>query len=276
MWFAAPYVALRVVGLGLYSSVLWVTPEGRKAITLFATLSIGGLAAVLMGAYAGEQQVMFWALAIFLDVIAALIAGGHIGWGLHPEHFAERHGLIVIIALGESLIVAAGGLSGAERSGDLLLVGFLAVAITCGLWWTYFPVAKPELEHALTSARVEDQARVARDSYSLGHFPMMCGIIAYAIAIEEAVAHPSDALPTEARVVLAIGLLLFVGGLAIALWRASCSFKWTRVIISLLTAAAILALTDVSAVVSLGLAFVGVALVAFLEEKTAERMQAAA
>lgn len=75
MWFAAPYVALRVVGLGLYSSVLWVTPEGRKAITLFATLSIGGLAAVLMGAYAGEQQVMFWALAIFLDVIAVVSLG---------------------------------------------------------------------------------------------------------------------------------------------------------------------------------------------------------
>ena len=274
LWFAGPYVALRLVGLALYTTVMWQSEESRSAVSLFATASLGGFAAVIIGAFS-EDQAMFWGLAIFLDVMAALIAGNtRGGWGLHAEHVAERHGLIVIIALGESLIVAAGGLIGAERTIELLIVGFLAVAITCGLWWTYFPVAKPELQHALASADEGGQAMLARDAYSLGHFPMLCGVIAYAIAIEESVAHPSDPLTTEARLALAMGLFFFVGGLAFALWRAHCRMKYGRLIVTVVTAAAVYLVVDVAAVVSLGIAFAGVVVVAVLEEWTAERLRA--
>ena len=273
IWFAGPYVALRLVGLALYATVMWQDDVARKAVGLFASASLMGFAAVGIGAFWTEHQALFWGLAIALDVVAAMIAARRSGWGIHPDHFAERHGLIVIIALGESLIVVAGGLAGAERTPALLTVGFLAVAITCGLWWTYFPVAKPELEQALQSASEQERAPLARDAFSLAHFPMLCGVIAYAIAIEEAVAHPSDPLTDTARLALALGLLFFVGGLAFALWRARLEVRVGRIVVTVVTSGAVYIVADVSAAVSLGIAFSGVAAVAFLEERTAERMQ---
>jgi len=211
---------------------------------------------------------------LILDFIAAGVAGRGT-WGLHPEHFAERHGLIVIIALGESLIVAASGLVGAERTPELLLVGGLSVAITCVLWWVYFPVAKPELEGALVAADPDGQGALARDVFSFAHFPILCGVIAYAVAIEGAVAHPGDPLPGTERVALALGLFLFVGGLVLALRRASCrsrGSRLSRIAVSVVTAGAILALTGVNALVSLGIALAGVLVVAVQEEALAGRL----
>ena len=275
IWFAGPYVLLRLLGLGLYATVMWQSEMGRRAVGLFATASLAGVVAVVIGAFAPGGPAPFWGLAVFLDVVATLIAGGQKGWGLHAEHFSERHGLIVIIALGESLIVAAGGLAGEPRTVELLIVGFLAVAITCGLWWTYFPVAKPELERALADAEEGERTKLARDAFSLGHFPMLCGIIAYAIAIEEAVAHPTDPLSGGARFALALGLFAFVGGLAFALWRASCRIRVGRILVTVVTSVTVYLLTNVAAVVSLAVAFAGVATVALLEERTAERLRAA-
>jgi low temperature requirement protein LtrA len=275
LWFGIPYVAVRVIGLAVYVGVMRENEEGRKVVMQFATTSVGGLAAVLMGAYVGgDAQVMFWVLVILLDMVAASAAGAGAAWGLHAEHFAERHGLIVIIALGEGLIVAASGLVGAERTPMLLVVGALAVAITCALWWSYFPGAKPELERSLRNASDDVRASMARDAFSFAHFPMLCGVIAYAVAVESAVGHPADALSTAHRIALASGLLLFVGGLAVALGRASCTVRTSRVIVAVITAAVVYLLAGVPAAVSLGVAFAGVATVAILEERLAERLQA--
>jgi low temperature requirement protein LtrA len=246
--------------------------EGQRAVRSFATASLGGLVAVVMGAVAGpDAQAMFWVLVIILDMVAAGVAGSGV-WGLHAAHFAERHGLIVIIALGESLIVAASGLVGAERTPMLLVVGFLAVAITCGLWWTYFPVAKPTLERALEQEPPQGQGPLARDAFSFGHFPILCGIIAYAVAVEGAVAHPGDPLGTPERIALGTALLLYVGGLALALWRADGSIRVSRALVALITAALVWGLAGVAAPVSLGVAFAGVVIVATLEERLARRL----
>ncbi len=116
-WFAVPYVLVRIIGLGLYIRVsLDAGPSHRTAVRTFALLSVGGLAAVLAGGFAGGSTTYWlWGIAILLDIVAALVGVEAGEFDLHPDHFAERHGLFVIIALGESLIVAAGGLSGAER-----------------------------------------------------------------------------------------------------------------------------------------------------------------
>jgi len=167
---------------------------------------VGGLVAVLIGSIVGGTlQYWFWGGAILLDVVAAAVGGQAEGWNLHPDHFAERHGLFVIIALGETLIVAAGRVTEASWTGILIAVAILAVAITCGLWWSYFPRAKPVLDQALESIRGAKQTRLARDVYSLIHFPMLCGIIAYAFAVEETAAHPGQPLPFEARLSWRLG-----------------------------------------------------------------------
>lgn len=103
LWFAGTYVAVRVLGLLIYDWVAWEDPSQRAAVRLFSVVSVGGLIAVLVGGIlGGAAQYMWWGVGVVLDVVAAGIGGRAEGWNLHPEHFAERHGLFVIIALGES------------------------------------------------------------------------------------------------------------------------------------------------------------------------------
>lgn len=222
LWFAVPYVVVRSVGLLLYHWVAWRDPQQRRAVRIFGGASLLGLAAVLAGALlGGAAQVPLWGLAIGLDLLAAGVGGQAEGWHLHPDHFVERHGLIVIIALGETLIVAASGLTGAERRGATLTTGALAVAVTCGLWWTYFRQARPTLEHALAEREDNARSRLARDAFSVLHFPMLLGVIGMAVATEEALANPDQALGTPLRAMLAGGALLFVVGTGAALHRAT-------------------------------------------------------
>jgi len=271
LWFAVPYVVVRVLGLTIYGYVAQAADVSQHAaVRTFTLTSIGGLAAVLVGAFlGGSTQYWLWGMAILLDIIAAAVGGQQEGWNLHPEHFAERHGLFVIIALGESLIVAAGGVADAEAAwtGELLAVAILAVATTCALWWTYFTRCKPALDHALESCHGAVQSTMARDVFSLAHFPMLCGVIAYAYAVEEAIAHPGEPLPFAARLAMAAGLALFVGGMVPAMWRAVHRPLVPRLLLTAGLVAGVLSLADVRPVTTLAIGFAGVAAVAIFEQR---------
>jgi low temperature requirement protein LtrA len=231
-WFAAPYIAVRVVGLVVYSWVAAGNSGQLQAVRTFGSLSLLGLAAVAAGAVVGGEALYWcWGLAILLDLAAAGIGGRHGGWNLHPDHFVERHGLIVIIALGETLIVAAAGLSGAGMSAAAIATGVLAVAVTCGFWWSYFRHARSAFEHALAATSTASRAAVARDTFSVMHFPMLCGIVAMAVATEVALAHPNDPLAVDMRVALGAGAVLFVCGTGLALWRATGRLPLARMVV---------------------------------------------
>src|SRR5690606_36878858 len=124
----------------------WEKPARRTAVKLYASLSVGGLATTLAGAaIGGTEQYWLWGLTILLDFLAAWFGGQAEGWDLFPEHFVERHGLFVIIALGESLIVTASSLAGAAWTVSTSVAAMLAVALSCALWWTYFACNKERL-----------------------------------------------------------------------------------------------------------------------------------
>ena len=266
LWFALPYVIVRGIGLGIYGWVAESNPSQHAAVKTFTLVSVGGLAAALVGGIlGGTLQYVLWSVAIILDVIAAAVGGQQEGWNIHPEHFAERQGLIVIIALGETVIVAAAGLSGAEWNLQLVVVAVLAVLITCALWWTYFTRIKPRLDHALEASRGAVQSTMARDVFSLVHFPMLCGIIAYAAAIEHALAHPGDPFDLPSRLALGIGLALFLDGLAIAYWRATGKVLHARFVIGAITAIVIIAAAGVASTISLAIGLAGVVVVAWVE-----------
>ena len=269
IWFAIPYVLVRVIGIVLYGEVAAAAdPSQHAAVRRFAIVSIGGLVAVIVGALAGgTAQYYLWGVTILLDVVAAMIGAESEDWNLHPDHFSERHGLFVIIALGETLIVAAGGVIGVTWTPDLAAVTLLAVAVTCGLWWTYFSRTKPALDHALESCTGAQQSAMARDAFSLTHFPMLCGVIAYAVATEEAIARPSEPLDLPVRLALAASLLLFVGGMALALMRARRGVLSLRLIITLVTAGAIVLISGVSPPWTLAIALAGILAVAVQEER---------
>lgn len=220
LWFVVPYVAVRLLGLGLYGWVAADQQERRSAVRSFALLSLAGLAAALLGgALSTPWRGLLWAATLALDLWAALRSRYGSGWGLFPSHFAERHGLFVIVALGESLIAAGLATAGAARTPQFVAVSVLAVATTCGLWWTYFGWAKEAVEAAVRVTPEPAASGLARDAYSLLHFPLVGGVIGVAVAVEESVAHPHEALPGGTLVALGLGVVLFVGAMALIVRR---------------------------------------------------------
>jgi low temperature requirement protein LtrA len=246
LWFAVPYVSLRVVGLLVYYWVAWADPAQRRAVGIFSLVSVSGLIAVIVGAAIGGTALYWsWAAAILLDLAAAGVGGQLEGWNLHHDHFVERHGLIVIIALGETLIVSAAGLTDAPRTPLVLATGILAVALTGALWWSYFREVRSTLEHSLAARTGNARSSMARDVFSVLHFPMLCGVIAIAAAIESALAHPDAPLAIDMRLAFGVGAVLFVCGTEAALWRATGRTSPWRWLIMPIAAGALIAVGTV-------------------------------
>ncbi len=250
-------------------AVAWNVEDFRTAVAAFAMVSIGGLAAVIAGSVTGgNAQYWLWGAAILLDVIAASVAGQQKGFNVHVEHFTERHRLFVIIALGETLIVTGAGLTGVEWSTELITLAIISVAITFGLWWSYFPRAKPALDKACEGRSGTELAQTARDVFTIMHFPMLGGIVLIAVVFEEVLAHPGDALHLESRLALAAGLLLFVGGMSGAMWRATGRPLLGRVVVIGVAAVMVSVIGDVHPIVTMGLGVAGIALSQILEHFT--------
>jgi low temperature requirement protein LtrA len=164
-------------------------------------------------------------VAVAIDLASAWRAGDG-EWRLYPGHFAERHGLFVIIALGESLIIA-----GAGSTDTGLQVGTVLppVLVTAALWWTYFGWAKDAMEEAGAATPSARRGAFSRDVYSLLHYLVVAGVISFAVAIEETVAHPGEHLEPVGVAALVIGVALFVGGTGVALLRAGAGLPTVRV-----------------------------------------------
>lgn len=232
MWFAVSYVLIRIIGLILYIRVTSSLKGQRSAVIVFALVSITGLIAVIVGAIVEPSlRFIFWIAAVLLDLLASFIGAKSGEWNLLPKHFAERHGLIIIIALGESLIVAATAVSGQERSLDLIVVGGLAVITTCLLWWSYFSWISEYLEEQISKKSGSRQSEFARDAYSILHFLIICGIIGIAVGFEKTLQHPQDILNMPIGLTLGGGYALFIGISAAAVWRANKLLLLPRFII---------------------------------------------
>ncbi len=218
-WFAFSYVIVRMLGLGLQLRLQAGTRENARAFYAWIGGSVFGLAAVVVGGLVDSPgREIFWGAAVALDVLAAARAGRG-QWRIHAAHFAERHGLIVIIALGESLIAGGVALSGLDRDGAFAVGTIAAVAAVCALWWIYFGLAKETMEEHLEATSLEDSGRVARDVYSFGHLPIIAGVIGMAVGIEDVLAHADEALGGEALVALILGVCLYLGGVAFGVYR---------------------------------------------------------
>jgi low temperature requirement protein LtrA len=251
MWFALPYVVVRVIGNVIVYKVSLEIPSFRDTIRSWIALSALGVAAVLAGALlGGRSQYLLWGLAIILDVYAASASGRGSGNALkiNPAHFVERHGLFVIIVLGETLIVAAAAVSSSQWTGNVLLVALLAVALTGGLF-----------------KDTDDGASFAVDVFSFGHYILLGGVIVYAAAIEQAITHPNEALPGAELLGLAVGMVLFVSGMSVARWRAIGKLSTRRVVINIVTAFAIIASAGLDVSLTLGIALIGVLTIAIFE-----------
>jgi low temperature requirement protein LtrA len=263
--FPLSYLAVRVVGIGLQWRLAGGDPEWLKSVRIWTLGSSVGLLAVAAAVLlASEYRFLALGIAALADVGAALRAGRN-EWRIYPKHFSERHGLFVIIVLGESLIAAGVSAGAQEIDAAVLTVTITAVAATCALWWTYFGWVKEALEEGLTAQTPSVIGRFARDVYSFAHFPLIFGVVGFAVSIEAAVAHPKDALPGPVLAALVIGVSLIVGATAAALLRASRQVppvRWVAIVVTLVSAPI---LAGVEAWLALALVTAVIAALAFIE-----------
>jgi low temperature requirement protein LtrA len=219
IWFALPYLVVRLLGLGLQVRVE-MEREGadHAAVYRWAGASLVGLALVLVGALVdpGLRSVV-WLGAIGADFAAATIAGRAATWDLNPAHLAERHGLFVIIALGESLIVAGAAIASEALAPGLVTAAGASIVVACLLWWTYFGWLSEALAHRFAAADPRRLGPLARDAFSFAHFPLIGGIVGFAVAVEETVVHPDDPMTGPVVAALGVGVALFVASSSLSL-----------------------------------------------------------
>jgi low temperature requirement protein LtrA len=219
--FACFYGIVRAGQIVLFVVASRDDPELRKSVTGLAASTALGVGILVAASFTdGALQGGLWAVALLIDMGGPYLFGSE-GWKLVPGHFAERHGLIVIIALGES-IVAIGVGSEAGVDAGVVAAALLGSGVAAALWWLYFDIVALVAERRLSNAEVgREQNEIARDSFSYLHFPMVAGIVLLALGLKKTLGHVEDPL----ELVPATALL---GGTAMYL-LAHVAFRWRNV-----------------------------------------------
>jgi low temperature requirement protein LtrA len=211
--FALAYGVFRVAHIALFMLAGRGDDALRRSVTgLAASTAIAVAVLAAASLLDGLAQGALWALALFLDMAGPYFFGSE-GWRLVPAHFAERHGLIVLIALGESIVAIGVGAAGKLDFG-IGTVAVLGVALAAAMWWIYFDVV------ALVSARRLGEAEVgrvqnelARDSYSYIHMALVSGIVLVALGMKVSIGHHEQHLHDVAAFALLGGVAIYLLGL---------------------------------------------------------------
>ncbi|SCL48002.1 Low temperature requirement protein LtrA [Micromonospora chersina] len=223
---ALAYVLLRAVHLALYHWAAAGVPGLRARIRFFAAVSAAGWVPLLLGALlAGAAHAVLWVVAFVVEIGGQRLSYGRRGaWPLRSaSHFTERHGLVLIIALGESVVAAGVGAASAVTAPPVLGVALLGFAVTVCLWWLYFDRVAPTAAGVLAAATGERRDRIAADAYSQTHLLLITAVIYLALGIEQVLAHVAGAhggaghavdatLSWSASVALYGGAALYLGG----------------------------------------------------------------
>jgi low temperature requirement protein LtrA len=208
--FGAAYLLVRLLHLVLSAIVGRDDPDRRSALLRFApTATVGPLLLVFAGFLEGDARIAVWLVALAIDYLGPVAIGVGGGWRVASEHFAERHGLIIIIALGESLIAIGVG-AGLELDPGVLAGAALGIVVVSALWWLYFDVAAIFARRRLIEARGLELHRLALYAYSYLHLPMIAGVVLFALGLETTLHHVDEALDTVPAVALCGGAALYL------------------------------------------------------------------
>jgi low temperature requirement protein LtrA len=262
--FGVAYLLVRLLHLGLSAIVGHDDPDRLDALLRFAPTAIFGPSLlVFAGFLEGRERIAVWLVALAIDYLGPAVIGVGRGWRVAPEHFAERHGLIILIALGESIIAIGVGAGFALTTG-VLAAAALGIVVVSALWWLYFDVAVIFARERLMQAEGLQLHRLALHAYSYLHLPMVAGIVLFSLGLKTTIGHVGEALDTVPAVALCGGAALYLLGHIAFLFRATGRVFRRRTVgavalLALIPAAvaipALAALALVSAVCSLVVAY---------------------
>ena len=272
---AFAYLAVRI----LHLTIFWLAAGAehdyalRGQLLRFAPSVLGSTALLLVASQLdGRAQTLTWVAVVVVDYVGTIL-GGASGWRLNSaSHFAERHGLILIVALGESIVAIGVGVTQEPISLPVIGAAVLGLAVAGCIWWAYFDVVALVAERVLRKAEGEERARIARDSYSYLHFPMIAGVIVLALGLKKVMEYVADSTHHELRDALEpLPATALFGGAALYLlahvafrYRNVRSVNVQRVVVAVLLTALIPVGMQLAALAALALvAVVLIALIVF-------------
>jgi low temperature requirement protein LtrA len=252
--FALAFGVFRIAHIALF---MLASPDDdalRHSVLGLAASTVVAVALLVAASFFdGLAQAALWALALFLDMAGPYFFGSE-GWKLVPGHFAERHGLIVIIALGESIVAIGVGAAGALDLG-IGTVAVLGVALAAALWWIYFNVVALISAQRLGEAeegRVQNE--LARDSYSYVHLALVAGIVLVAFGLKTTIAHHGEHLHAVPAFALLGGVAVYLLGLVAFRYRQARTLNRQRLGLAIVLLILVPVATALPALISLAIA----------------------
>lgn len=252
-YFAVAYLIVRLVHVSFYLIGSRGDAEQTRAVMRLVPFFILAPTLILVSvAFDGQVQAALWVLAIAVDYGGAFFFAGD-GWNLEPEHFAERFGLIIIIALGESIVSIGVGAEGVTLDAQTVLAAILAITLASAMWWMYFDVVAIVAAKVLSQLTGLERLRVALHTYAMMHFLLIAGIIFSALAIKKTVGHPDEHLKEIPAVALGVGIALYSGGLSAIRKRDIGKWNPFRLVVAVIALALIPVFQEVSALASISI-----------------------
>jgi low temperature requirement protein LtrA len=209
--FGVAYLVVRLLHITLYAVTTRSDPDVFRAVMRLVPGMVTAPLLILAAGFVPEGPLrgVLWLLAIAVDFLSPVIAGSG-GWKVDPAHFTERHGLIIIIALGESLVALGVSAAGEEIDAGVITAAALGVIVVSALWWLYFDVVAIVAERMLASLQGAARAAMARDSYSYLHLPMVFGIVLVALGLKKTLIAIDEPLYAVTSVALFGGAALYL------------------------------------------------------------------
>ena len=228
--FGVAFLMVTVMQLTLYALSARRDPDLLAAILRIAPSALAGAALIIVAGFVdGGLKPILWLAALVVAYFVPLVLGTD-GWRVQPAHFAERHGLIVIIAIGESLIAIGLGERASGISTGVVVAAVLGFAVTTSFWLAYFDFFTIRAEQMLTDRSGAERAALARDVYTYLHFPMVAGIVLFAFAMKTTLADVDDELATIPALGLCGGPALYLFAFVALRVRLSRTLRGGRLI----------------------------------------------
>jgi low temperature requirement protein LtrA len=208
--FGVAFLIVNVMHLALYALAARGDRDLLAAILRIAPMALAGAALIIAaGFFNGGLRATFWLAALAVGLFGPLL-GGISGWRVQPAHFVERHGLIVIIAIGESLIAIGLGARDTALGAGVIVAAVLGLVVVTSFWLAYFDFFPIRGQQMLSDRSGAERTALARDVYTYLHLPMVAGIVLFAFAMKTTLAHVGDELETIPALGLCGGPALYL------------------------------------------------------------------
>ena len=277
--FGVAFLLVNVMQVALYALAAGGDRDLLQALVRVVPWVLGGATLILAAGFVdGWLRALLWVAALAVGFFGPAFVDLR-GWRVQPAHFVERHGLIVIIAIGEALVAIGLGARGTRLDADVILAAVLGLVVAASFWLAYFDFFVIRGRQLLSDRSGEERVAFARDVYTYLHLPMIVGIVLFAFAMKSTLAHLHEELGTIQAIALCGGPALYLFAYVALRFRVSRSFGGGRlaaaIACALLIPVALVvpALAALACVAGVWVALHAYELVWWREARTEARMQ---